>query len=69
MRVIDEFSKEVSGKIRVGKLNVDGNPALSARYQIRGVPLLFIFDNKQLKETLPGALKKHDLMMKMAHYL
>lgn len=69
MRVIDEFAKESTGKIRVGKMNVDANPALSARFQIRGVPLLFVFDNGQLKETLPGALKKRELMMKMARYL
>ena len=69
MRAIDDFSKESLGKVRVGKLNVDTSPAISSRYQIRGVPILFVFENGQLKETLPGALKQHDLMMKMAKYL
>jgi thioredoxin 2 len=67
--VIDDFANDSKGKIRVGKLNVDDNPMLSSRYTIRSVPLLFIFDNGQLKETLPGAIKKHELMMKMAHYV
>ena len=67
--VIDDFANESKGKIRVGKLNVDGNPMLSSKYNIRGVPFLFIFDNGQLKETLPGGMTKHELMMKMARYL
>ena len=33
------------------------------------VPFLFIFDNGELKESLPGALQKHELMLKMAHYV
>jgi len=48
---------------------VDANPILSQKYNILGVPLLFVFDNGQLKENLPGAMPKHELMMKMANYL
>jgi thioredoxin-related protein len=42
---------------------------VAAKYSVLSVPYLFIFDNGQLKESLPGGLQKHDLMMKMAHYL
>jgi len=69
MPVIDEFAKESKGKIRVGKLNVDGNPSLSSRYNILGVPLILVFDKGELKESLPGAMQKHEIMMKMARYL
>jgi len=33
------------------------------------VPFLFIFDNGQMKESMPGGLQKHELMMKMAPYV
>jgi hypothetical protein len=33
------------------------------------VPFLFIFDNGQMKESMPGGLQKHDLMMKMSPYI
>jgi hypothetical protein len=33
------------------------------------VPFLFIFDNGELRESMPGALQKHELMLKMARYL
>ncbi|MGD8364310.1 MAG: thioredoxin domain-containing protein, partial [Desulfobacterales bacterium] len=64
-----DFARETKGKIRVGKLNVDGNPQTASRFNILSVPTLFIFDNGEMKESLPGGLQKHQLMMKMAHYL
>ena len=67
--IIDEFARESKGKIRVGKLNVDGNQMTASKFNILSVPYLFIFDNGQLKESLPGGLQKQELMMKMAHYL
>jgi len=62
------LAAESKGKLRVGKLNVEANPAVSSKYNILGVPFLFIFDNGQLKENLPGAIPKHEIMIKMAHY-
>ncbi len=69
MPVIDDFAGGSTGKVRVGKINVDQNPGLSSRFSIMSVPQILIFDNGQLKETIPGALQKHEIMMKMGHYL
>jgi thioredoxin 2 len=68
MPVIDDFAKDAKGKIRVGKVNVDSSPAISSRYNILSVPQILIFDNGRLQETMPGALQKHEIMMKMARY-
>jgi thioredoxin 2 len=67
--IIDDFARESKGKIRVGKVNIDPNPQIASRYNILSVPYLLIFDNGQLKESLPGGMQKHQLMMKLAHYL
>ncbi|MBW2220519.1 MAG: hypothetical protein JRF40_13690 [Deltaproteobacteria bacterium] len=56
-------------KIRVGKINVDANPVLSSKFNILSVPYLFIFDGGQMRENFPGGIQKHELMLKMAHYL
>ncbi len=69
MPVIDDFAKAAKGKIRVGKLNVDSNQFLATKYNILSVPQLLIFDNGRLQTTLPGALSKHEIMMKMAQFL
>lgn len=67
--VIDEFARDSSGKVRVGKLNVDQNPGLSSRFNILSVPQILVFDRGELAETLPGSLQKHEIMMKIAPYL
>ena len=67
--IIEDFARETKGKIRVGKLNVDGNPQIASRFNVLSVPTLFIFDNSEMKESLPGGLQKNQLMTKMAHYL
>ena len=69
MPVIDDFAKNAKGKIRVGKMNVDSSPTISSKYNILSVPQILIFDNGRLQETMPGALQKNEIMMKMARYL
>ena len=67
--IIDEFASDARGKVRVGKINVDTNPMLASKYNIMSVPFLFIFDNGQMKESMPGGLQKHEIMMKMSPYI
>jgi thioredoxin 2 len=67
--VIDEFARESKGRVRVGKVNVDESPGLSSRFNILSVPQILIFDGGELRENLPGAMQKHEIMMKMASYL
>lgn len=67
--IIDQFAVESKGKVRVGKINVDSSPMLASKYNIMSVPFIFIFDNGQMKESMPGGLQKHDMMMRMAPYI
>lgn len=67
--IIDAFAHDARGRVRVGKLNLDPNPMLTRRFNILSVPYLFVFDNGELKESLPGALEKHAIMMRMAKYI
>ena len=69
MPSVDAFARDAKGKIRVAKVNLDTNPDISSRYNILSVPRIFIFDKGALLEELPGALEKHDMMAKMAHYI
>jgi thioredoxin 1 len=67
--VFDNFAREAKGRVRCGKLNVDANRQLANRFNILSVPFLFIFDNGQLKQSLPGVQTKHELMMLMSPYI
>ena len=67
--IVEHLASEWKGRIRVCKLNVDENPATSAQYSIMSVPTLLIFDNGELKDSLAGAMPKHQIVRKMAAYL
>jgi thioredoxin 2 len=67
--LIEELAAEWSGRIRVGKLNVDENKGVASKFQISATPTLLIFDNGKLKERFTGALSKQHIMQKMNPYL
>jgi thioredoxin 2 len=67
--MVEQLALETKGKVRVAKVNIDTNPKLANQYNILSVPAFFIFDAGQLKLHLPGAVPKHELMLKMAAYL
>ncbi len=52
---VDAVATELAGKAVVGKLNVDENPMVTGRYNIRGIPALLVFKGGQLVESLAGA--------------
>lgn len=63
--VLDEIARESEGRVRVTKVNVDENPALSARFGVRSIPTLLIFSGGALKETIVGLSSKQKLLEKL----
>ena len=55
---IDAVAAEFAGKAKVGKLNVDDNPATAGRFQIRGIPTLLLFKDGSVAEQIVGAVGK-----------
>ncbi len=66
---LEELAAAWQGKIRIGKLNIDQNRQTADRFHVRSVPTLLIFDGGRMRDTLVGALPKHQIMQKMAGYL
>jgi thioredoxin 1 len=59
--ILDEVSRDYSGKLTIAKLNVDENQAVPAKYGIRGIPTLMLFKNGAIVGTKVGALSKSQL--------
>jgi thioredoxin 1 len=55
---VDAVATELDGKAKIGKLNVDENPAIVSRYSIRGIPALLLFKGGELVDSLVGATDK-----------
>ncbi|GAA0734167.1 thioredoxin [Clostridium oceanicum] len=52
--VMDEVSKELKGKVKFVKVNVDENPVISQQYSIASIPTVMVFKNGNLVENLVG---------------
>jgi len=58
---VDALASEYAGKVTVGMLNVDENPAVSFKFQIRGIPTILVFKDGQVVESVVGLAQKDDL--------
>jgi len=59
--ILEEISLEYSGKVKIGKLNIDENPSTPPKYGIRGIPTLMLFKNGAVEATKVGAASKSQL--------
>lgn len=55
---VDQVAKDYSGKVKIGKLDVDSNQGTAARYGIRGIPSLLLFKNGKVVDQKVGAIGK-----------
>ncbi len=67
--VLETMARDFKGRFRVAKLNVEANPMLTAKYDLRSLPTLLIFDKGQLKDMLVGALPKEVIFQKMSPFI
>jgi thioredoxin 1 len=59
--VFEELAKEYSGRIKVGKMNVDENPQTPSAFGIRGIPTLILFKNGKAVDQIVGAVPRDRL--------
>jgi len=58
---VEALASEYEGKLRVGKVNIDDNPATPTKYGIRGIPTLILFKGGKPVEQIVGVRSKADL--------
>lgn len=55
---LEEIAKEMNGRVRIAKMNIDENPSVPSRYGIRSIPTLMLFSGGEVKDTHIGASPK-----------
>jgi thioredoxin 1 len=53
--LLEQIAKDHPGKVVVGKVNVDQEQALAAKYGIQSIPAFFIFKNGEITDQFIGA--------------
>ena len=59
--ILKEFAQEMGDKLKVIKIDVDRNPQIAGRFQIRSVPTLALFKNGNITWRQAGLLQKPEL--------
>ncbi len=63
--LLDEIARENEGKFRVAKVNIDDDPVLMQKYNVRAVPTLLFFQGGELRDTLVGGAPKKAIVEKL----
>jgi thioredoxin 2 len=67
--VLDELAEKYKARLKIAKLNVDENQAISSRYSIASIPTMFLVKDGKIIDTLVGALPKEELESQIARIL
>ncbi|SIO21170.1 thioredoxin TrxA [Salinivibrio sp. ES.052] len=59
--ILDEIAEEYTGKVTIGKLNIDQNAGTPPKFGIRGIPTLLLFKDGSVAATKVGAVSKTQL--------
>ena len=59
--VIEEISNDFVDRVKVGKVNVDENPEISMKFDIRSIPTLLVFKNGKVQDQIIGAVPKSEI--------
>ena len=59
--IVDEFAEENEGSVKVGKVNIDEEPDLAARYHVMSIPTAILFRGGEAAATLGGVQPKEKL--------
>jgi thioredoxin 1 len=57
--IIDEISNDYEGKAVVGKLDVDANQEFAAKYGVRNIPTVLVFQNGEVVGRQVGVAPKN----------
>lgn len=63
--VVDEMAKEFSGKVKIGKVNVDENTELASDLTVMNIPTLVFFNGGKEVKRVVGVVSKKELLKKM----
>jgi thioredoxin 1 len=60
--ILEETSRQLGGKVKVVKVDVDKNPLAAGNFQVRGVPTLILFKEGKVLWRQSGVVPTHQLV-------
>jgi thioredoxin 2 len=67
--ILEELSRELAGRLKVVKVNVDENQGLALRYDARSIPTMLVMRDGTVVDRIVGAMPKPELMTRLQPHL
>ena len=67
--VVEELAREMAGRVRVAKLDVDANPATAARFSVRSIPTLLVLRGGREVDRIVGVQPKAEIVRRLERVL
>ena|SRR5437588_8366017 len=63
--VVDDLAKQMAGRVRVAKLNVDENPVTAERFNIRSIPALLVLKGGREVDRMVGVQPRTEIVRRL----
>lgn len=67
--IVEDLARELAGRMRVAKMNVDDNPVTSSRFRIQSIPALLVFQDGREIDRIVGAQPKSEILRRVQRIL
>lgn len=65
--ILEETAQQLSGKIKVIKIDIDKNPQVANQFKVKGVPTLILFKKGQTLWRTSGVVPTYQLVQEISH--
>ncbi len=62
---LEEIASELTGRVKVAKVNVDEQSVLAQRYHVQSLPTLLYFQNGEVVNQIIGATSKKNILARL----
>ncbi|MGE0762023.1 MAG: thioredoxin [Bdellovibrionales bacterium] len=66
---LEEIATELNGKLKIVKLNIDENPQMPAKFNVRGIPTMILFKNGKEIEQIVGNHPKENIAAMVTRHI
>jgi thioredoxin len=63
--LVDEIAEENGERFKIAKLNIDDNPQIAQRFDIRSIPTLLFFKGGELRDQVVGTVSKSTMLARL----
>jgi thioredoxin 1 len=60
--ILEDTSKQLGGKVKIVKVDIDRNPLAASKFQVKGVPTLLLFQKGQVLWRQSGVVPTNQLI-------